>query len=361
MDTNRVGMNEDEYAEHLILSSLENCHFNPSFNDSNQTNQRHDSHHNDLLNCELPEDIVSTVSLTTDDDLLDDIDLFDAESFSDDAENDGPKEVEKKRVLSPPSPVSSSVTATPAPVAVSPKYEVSTKEQTPSRRTSVKTNSNGAVVRVETPTEYDILCGQSRVCSNHRGNKCFQVVLDQFAERYDAATTKQEKMTMTKEVVSILHNAGGRFLKLKDGAWEEISNVAARDKVSHALRTKVASWKRQQRQLSQNGLGGSDAPSRRRSSSSISLMASKSKHRRSSISSVASNIMTSSFHAGNIDDSSATVFGDLMAAQREIFQTLSSSSSSFHPHHHRSGSNCEPLYHQQQQQHVTSRRSSSLF
>merc|ERR1711907_518373 len=177
---------------------------------------------------------------------------------------------------------------------------------------------------VETPTEYDILCGQSRVCSNHRGNKCFQVVLDQFAERYDAATTKQEKMTMTKEVVSILHNAGGRFLKLKDGAWEEISNVAARDKVSHALRTKVASWKRQQRQLSQNGIGGGvdgGAVSRRRSSSSISLLAaSKSKHRRSSISSVASNIMTSSFHAGNIDDTSPTVFGDLMAAQREIFQ-----------------------------------------
>merc|ERR1711907_549732 len=58
------------------------------------------------------------------------------------------------------------------------------------------------VVRVDTPTEFDILCGQSRFCANHRGNKCFSVVLDQFAERYDAATSKHEKMKMTKEVVA---------------------------------------------------------------------------------------------------------------------------------------------------------------
>merc|ERR1712072_840494 len=118
-------------------------------------------------------------------------------------------------------------------------------------------------VRVETPTEFDILCGQSRFCANHRGNKCFSVVLDQFAERYDAATSKHEKMKMTKEVVAILHKTGGRFLKYKDGAWEEITNVAARDKVSHALRTKVASWKRHRRQLSE---GQKYSPGGRRSS-----------------------------------------------------------------------------------------------
>merc|ERR1712207_139559 len=53
----------------------------------------------------------------------------------------------------------------------------------------------------------------------------------------------------TKEIVSRIHNNQGRFLKQKkDGMWEEISTVAARDKVSHALRTKVAGWKRNQEQ-----------------------------------------------------------------------------------------------------------------
>jgi len=104
------------------------------------------------------------------------------------------------------------------------------------------------LVRVEQPAENDILCGQSRVCASHGGNKRFSAVLDQFADRYDAATSKQEKMTMTKEIVAILKTRG-RFLKCKDGMWEEISTVAARDKVSHALRTRVASWKRQHQQL----------------------------------------------------------------------------------------------------------------
>merc|ERR1711862_780275 len=56
---------------------------------------------------------------------------------------------------------------------------------------------------------------------------------------------------MTKAIVSIIHDSGGRFLKYKDGMWEEISTVATRDKVSHALRTKVSSWRRQHQQLLQ--------------------------------------------------------------------------------------------------------------
>merc|ERR1712199_133601 len=85
-------------------------------------------------------------------------------------------------------------------------------------------------------------------------------------------TSKQEKMCMTKEVVRIIQvDNGGRFLKFKDGMWEEISIVAARDKVSHALRTKVASWKRQKAQLlkqSENGASTNGNGKRRLSPSS---------------------------------------------------------------------------------------------
>merc|ERR1712078_714226 len=88
------------------------------------------------------------------------------------------------------------------------------------------------------------------------------------------ATSKQEKMCMTKEVVRIIQvDNGGRFLKFKDGMWEEISIVAARDKVSHALRTKVASWKRQKAQLlkqSENGTANSNGKRRLSTSSTKS-------------------------------------------------------------------------------------------
>jgi len=198
----------------------------------------------------------------------------------------------------------------------------------PSRRKSINDkdkdkNEIKDPVRVGIPTNFDILCGQSRICASHTGNQRFQLVLENFAPRYDLATSKQEKMTMTKEVVANFHNSGGRFLKYKDGMWEEISTVAARDKVSHALRTKVASCKRQQQE---GGKGVS--PGGRRSS--MPSGRSKSKHRRggcrssnSSISTSASDIVAISFD-GNDDSAASTtlVVNDLMKAQREIFATL---------------------------------------
>merc|ERR1712157_251036 len=187
----------------------------------------------------------------------------------------------------------------------------------------------------EQPAENDILCGQSRVCASHGGNKRFSAVLDQFADRYDAATSKQEKMTMTKEIVAILKTRG-RFLKCKDGMWEEISTVAARDKVSHALRTRVASWKRQKAQLlkqSENGAANSNGKRR------LSTSSTKSQRRRLSD--------TSENHANDDDQTfepislerveSETIVNGLMATQQQIFANLTAlprsnrSSSIHHP------------------------------
>merc|ERR1711957_793309 len=191
-------------------------------------------------------------------------------------------------------------------------------------------------VRVEFPTECDILCGQSRICASHVGNKRFQAVLDMYAARYDNATSKQEKMMGTKEIVACIHNSSGRFLKYKndDGMWEEISNVAARDKVSHALRTKAASWKRQQHQLLLQGkegnndsCGGSRSNGGRRRSSIPNGIYGRHRKRgggryqRSSSPSIASN-------SSNGGSNSAAVVNDLMKAQREIFATLTTSSPS---------------------------------
>jgi len=203
------------------------------------------------------------------------------------------------------------------------------------------------LIRVEFPTECDILCGQSRACANHKGNETFQSTLDTYATRYDNATSKQEKMMITKEIVACIHDTGGRFLKYKndDGVWEEISNVAARDKVSHALRTKVASWKRQQQQLllrekeendSSEGCGSSlknSAIRQQRRRSSVTngrsrrhrKMGSRCRRSYSSMSSIASNSTTA---ATTANDDSVMVVNDLMKAQQEIFATLTTSSSS---------------------------------
>ena len=171
-------------------------------------------------------------------------------------------------------------------------------------------SSHGSIV----PTKFDILCGQSRICASHTGNRRFQVVLDTYAERYDAVTSKQEKMNLTKEIVGCIHASNGRFLKYKNGSWTEISNVLARDKVSHALRTKVASWKRQKEEAAapkttEKAKSPARKTHRRKSSSG-------GRRRRSSTS-----IMTSSFDATDSTAKNA-VMEDLLRAQREIFASL---------------------------------------
>jgi len=196
-----------------------------------------------------------------------------------------------------------------------------------------------SIVRVKFPTECDILCGQSRICSTHVGNKRFQAVLDTYTTRYDNATSKHEKMMTTKEIVACIHNnSGGRFLKLKntDGMWEEISNVAARDKVSHALRTKAASRKRHKHQQllqeeeSNNDSCGGGGVSRSNGGRRSSVPTGLSRQRkrgggRSSQGSCSLSIVSNTSDGGS--DASAAVINNLMKAQREIFAALTTSSS----------------------------------
>ena len=144
-------------------------------------------------------------------------------------------------------------------------HEASTPEHRRSRSgvavaSETKTDVAALAPRVDIPTDADVLCSQSRDCINHPGNQFFRRVVEDFADRYERASVKQEKMTLTKMIVAIIHDHDGRFLakrrcqKDNNGTawwWEEISTSAARDKVSHALRTTVASWKRIRQQQDQ--------------------------------------------------------------------------------------------------------------
>jgi len=107
--------------------------------------------------------------------------------------------------------------------------------------------SANQTVKPETPTKRDILCGQSQVCASHPDNQIFRWILEDFARKYDSTSSKQEKICITKAVVSAIHSNDGRFVRFRDGTWEEISTVVARDNVSYVMRTQTAAWKRQAR------------------------------------------------------------------------------------------------------------------
>lgn len=85
---------------------------------------------------------------------------------------------------------------------------------------------------------YDVLCGKGKMCQNHDGSRRFRLMITSYQQTYQKATTKQQRMDITKEIFLIFKESGSRFLKYNEvgGHWEEISALAARDKISHALR-----------------------------------------------------------------------------------------------------------------------------
>ena len=99
------------------------------------------------------------------------------------------------------------------------------------------------------PTSNDVLLGRGRPFHNHLGNKRLSTLIEQHKARYDeAGTTYGKKNNICEEVVDLVHEAGGRFLKKQDvsshnngenesSAWEIVGRDMAREKISHGFRT----------------------------------------------------------------------------------------------------------------------------
>ena len=100
---------------------------------------------------------------------------------------------------------------------------------------TVLRNYNGSI---REPSQNDVLCGKDTTLARHPGNQKFRALIQENLPGYLKARSKQEKMQITKRIVSLLSKSS-RFLKLKNGSsgeWIEIDGQCARDKVSHALR-----------------------------------------------------------------------------------------------------------------------------
>ena len=87
------------------------------------------------------------------------------------------------------------------------------------------------------PTDSDVLCGKDKFCLSHRGSRKFRDLIDTYVANYLTCKSKFEKMTITREIYEVV-NQTSRFLRFNetDQAWEEISAMAARDKIGHSLR-----------------------------------------------------------------------------------------------------------------------------
>jgi len=75
-----------------------------------------------------------------------------------------------------------------------------------------------------------VICGKSKSCIDHPGSKAFREYIEQYRQSYNAATSKFDKMVITKQIYSNLVNSDHRFLKynVKEDSWEDVSVMAVR-------------------------------------------------------------------------------------------------------------------------------------
>jgi hypothetical protein len=86
------------------------------------------------------------------------------------------------------------------------------------------------------PTDKDVLLGRGGRSGNHPGNKRYLALKDTMQAEYFVAE-KNDKKVISQKLVDIVNKEWkGRFLKLNNGQWVEVSNEKARQKASQALR-----------------------------------------------------------------------------------------------------------------------------
>jgi hypothetical protein len=85
----------------------------------------------------------------------------------------------------------------------------------------------------------DVLCGRDKMSHAHSGNKRFRQIIERHRESYQTASCREKKTSITCQIVKMIRDCEGRFLKRDDetGEWSDVGDDYAREKVSHALRS----------------------------------------------------------------------------------------------------------------------------
>jgi hypothetical protein len=85
-------------------------------------------------------------------------------------------------------------------------------------------------------SDYSVLCRRGKDSVNHIGNRRFRTLASMYVEKYSKADSKAAKSVIVSEIITAIREAGGNFCKYKKGAWFEVGEHYAREKVSALLR-----------------------------------------------------------------------------------------------------------------------------
>ena len=92
------------------------------------------------------------------------------------------------------------------------------------------------------PSDNDVICSRGKQAQNHPGNLAFQSIIDEHLSEYSSAPGKIEKSIIVSDIIEAIRrkSPNGGFVKLVGGQWYEIGSLAARERVSQALRDKLS-------------------------------------------------------------------------------------------------------------------------
>lgn len=96
--------------------------------------------------------------------------------------------------------------------------------------------------RITIPGPFDVLLGREKISQEHVGNVRYHFVIDTHIDHFESSSVR-EKTAVTREMVQLIKASGGRFLKLDNTGWAEVSDEDARKKVASAFRSKRKSGK----------------------------------------------------------------------------------------------------------------------
>jgi hypothetical protein len=94
--------------------------------------------------------------------------------------------------------------------------------------------------RILAPCKSDILLGRGKPMQEWLGNLRLGSTLAGYAERHSSTAMNRRgaKSDLCDEIVRLLKQSGGRFLKREEGAleWIEVDDIRAREKIGHGFR-----------------------------------------------------------------------------------------------------------------------------
>ena len=86
----------------------------------------------------------------------------------------------------------------------------------------------------------DVIAARNSAAHKHPGNVKYNALVREHGPLYQASKKRDDKSRLTRKIIQTVEEEfGGKFVKLVDNDWVEISNAEKHEKVSHALRSKA--------------------------------------------------------------------------------------------------------------------------